>query len=524
MSNSTSSAGSLDIADLSEAQQKALQTFITVTDQDPIAAIPILQRWEWNAEIAISRFFDGEPSSDPLTEARAAQSVPTPTSRQVANLQYESLLAANSTPASPSTGRSQDYVVRRIDTSSNAVAAYRPPFLLSALFTPFNLLFRLFSTVLSPLSFLLPSFVSRTFRNLILDSRPSRRQLPPADTARRFIREFEETYSPNPPLPWVETGFNLTLDNCKKDSKFLLAVLVSPSHDDTHSWIRDTLLSSQFYQFLQTHHDELVLWGGSVQDAEGYQVSSSLNCTKFPFAALICQATEASGTLSSQIREMVVVMRAAGPMSANELVAKLGSVVTAQRVQLSAARAQRAEQQAHRSLRQEQDSAYERSLAQDRERARRRREEEEAKAAAEKRAQQALLEKEMKEQRRQQWRRWRSSRLASEPVTSQNVVRLSIRLANGVRVIRKFSADSPLEELYAFVECHDVPTLEGDDQATTSPPLDYEHDYKFRLVSPIPRNVIDLTQGGSIGERVRGGGNLIVEELDDEDEVEAPDE
>lgn len=502
-----------DLTQLNETQQAALQAYTNVTDQEPIAAIGLLQRCEWNVQIAVSRFFDGEPTSDPVAEARAAQSVPAITSRHTTNLQYESLLTASQ--GSPLSGRNtREDVVQRIDTSSSAIPAYRPPFLLSALFTPFSILYRLFSTILSPFSFLLPSFVSRTFRNLLTPSaHTSRRQLPPADTARRFIREFEETYSPNPPLPWVETGFNLSLDTCKKEAKFLLAVLLSPSHDDTHSWVRDTLMSAQFHQFLQTHERELLLWGGSVQDSEGYQVSTSLNCTKFPFAALICQTAEAGSTTG----QMTVVMRAVGPLPANELVAKLGSAMTAQQAQLSANRAQRAERQAHRSLREEQDSAYERSLAQDRERARRKREEEEARELAERQAEEAVQLEEKREQQREQWRQWRSSRLPEEPTTSENTVRLSIRMANGERLVRKFQAASPLEELYAYVECYDMPAVEGTRSAQIQPPENYEHDYGFRLVSPMPRKVIDLAQGGSIVDRVGRGANLIVETLDDED-------
>lgn len=506
-----------DLTQLTETQQAALQAYTNVTDQDSIAAIGLLQRSEWNVQIAISRFFDGEPTSDPVAEARAAQSVPAITSRQTANLQYESLLAANQ--GSPLSGRNaREEVVQRIDTSSSAIPAYRPPFLLSALFTPFSILFRLFSTILSPISFLLPTFVSRTFRNLLTSSaHSSRRQLPPADTARRFIREFEETYSPNPPLPWAETGFNLSLDTCKKDGKFLLAILLSPSHDETHSWVRDTLLSAQFHQFLQTHEHELLLWGGSVQDAEGYQVSTSLNCTKFPFAALICQTAETGSSGTSQSGQMTVIMRAAGPLPANELVAKLGSAVTAQQAQLSANRAQRAEQQAHRSLRDEQDSAYERSLAQDRERARRKREEEEARESAERQAAEAAQREEQRKEQREQWRRWRSSRIPEEPATTGDGVRLSIRMASGERVVRKFHAESPLEELYAYIECHDLPSLESTHHTEPQPPESYKHDYGFRLVSPMPRKVIDLAQGGNILDRVGRSANLIVEPLDEED-------
>lgn len=501
-----------DISQLSASQQQALQDYTSITAQEHAAAIPLLQRSEWNVQIAVSRFFDGEPATDPVAEARAAaaaQNVPAPSSRQHANLQFESILAASSTPVRRT---SPENVVRRIDTSSAAVSAYQPPAVLSFLLSPFSVLFRLFGTILSPLSFLIPNFVARTFRNLwTTQSRPSRRQLPPVDTARRFIREFEETYTPNPPLPFVESGFNLALENCKKDGKFLLAVLLSPSHDETHTWVRDTLMSSQLHQFLQSHQHELILWGGSVRDAEGYQVSSSLNCTKFPFAALICQTNESTGT-TSRPGEMTVVMRATGPMPASELVAKLGSALTAQQTQLAAARAQRAEQQASRSLREEQDTAYERSLAQDRERARRKREEEEARSQAEKQAAEAAAQEEKKAEQRHQWRLWKSNQIVE--AEGADTVRLSVRLADGRRLIRKFAADAPIEDLYAFVECHDL--LDVADRGDASRPDGYEHEYNFQLVSPLPRNVIDLHSGGTISERVGRGGNLIVEELDDD--------
>src|SRR2546423_5511078 len=418
-----------DISQLNEVQQNALQTYISVTDQEPLAAIPILQRAEWNVQIAIARFFDGEPASDPVAEARTA--LPSTSARQATNLQYE-------TPRRP-----QTETVDRIATNSNSEIQYRSPLLLSVLFAPVNILYRVFRTLLSPFGILVPSFIYRIFARLTSSyrSRPSRRPLPPADNARRFIREFSEEYGTND-LPFAENGFNLSLDTAKRNLKFLLVVLLSPNHDDTSSWVRETLLSTQFAQFLSSRRDEVHLWGGNVQDAEAYQVSDALGCTKFPFAALLCHTTETGST------GMSVVMRSVGPTTASELVAKLGAAMTTHESQLAATRAQRREQEASRNLRQEQDSAYERSLALDRERARRRREEAEAQARAEK---EALSRAEAEEKRRdnlQQWRRWRAQSLPPEPEgKSKDTVRISIRLPGGERVIRKFHADADLEEL-----------------------------------------------------------------------------
>jgi FAS-associated factor 2 len=502
------SSPNLDISQLNEVQQTALQTYTSVTAQEPLAAIPVLQRAEWNVQIAVARFFDGEPASDPIAEAQAA--LPSTSSRQATNLQYESLFAASRLT---SNRRPPTETVDRIATSSNGEIQYRPPFLLSVLFTPLHIIYRLFSTILSPFNFLVPSFIYRIFVRLTssVRSRPSRRPLPPADNARRFIRELSEEYGGND-LPFAENGFNLSLDTAKQDLKFLLVVLLSPNHDDTSSWVRDTLLSNQFSQFLTSHEDEVHLWGGNVQDAEAYQVSDALGCTKFPFAALLCHTAETGSA------GMSVVMRCVGPTTASELVAKLGTAMTAHESQLAATRAQRREQQASRNLRQEQDSAYERSLAQDRERARRKREEAEAQARAEK---EALSRAESEEKRRnnlQQWRQWRAQSLPSEPEPkSKDVVRTSIRLPGGERLIRKFQADADLEELYAFVECSEFVIGDEASEKTVEEPSGFEHVYEFLLVSPMPRTVYDLETGGSIGHRIGNGANLIVEPISQED-------
>jgi len=500
-----------DISQLNPAQQEALQTYTAVTDQDPIAAIPLLQRCEWNVQIAIARFFDGEPAIDPVAEARSA--LPTTSARQTANLQYESLLSSTRPSA---TRQNLEDVVERVDTSAAAETQYRPSFLFSLIFTPVNIIYRVFTTVFSPLGFLVPTFLSRLFNRLLYQqSRPVRRALPPAENARRFIREFSEEYGENT-LPFQESGFNLTLDNAKKDLKFLLLVLLSPSHDENQTWVQETLLSNQMKSFLDSHKDELLLWGGNVRDSEAYQVSASIQCTKFPFAALICQTTESGSSA------MTVIMRAAGPMPASELVAKLGTALTAHQAQLGATRAQRAEQEASRNLREEQDSAYERSLAQDRERARRRREEQEAAERAEREAQEQARLAEERKQKVTQWKQWRAQTLAAEPGAEvKDSIRVSIRMPSGERVIRKFRAEADLDELYAFVDCHDiVKSREGEEGSDKSvdEPANYVHEYGFRLVSPMPRAVFELHNGGSIGERIGRGANLIVEPIEEDGE------
>lgn len=47
----------VDIAQLSEEQQLALQQFMAVTDQEPKDAIPLLHRCQWNVQVRLDALF-----------------------------------------------------------------------------------------------------------------------------------------------------------------------------------------------------------------------------------------------------------------------------------------------------------------------------------------------------------------------------------------------------------------------------------------------------------------------------------
>lgn len=191
-------------------------------------------------------------------------------------------------------------------------------------------------------------------------------------------------------------------------------------------------------------------------------------------------------------------------------------------------RAERSAQEVSRSLRNQQDSAYERSLAIDRERAREKREAVAAAAEAEKKAQEHAAAAENLAAKREQWKRWRAQRILAEPPTSnKEVVRLALKMpeASGAgRIVRRFPQDAPVEELYAFVECYDVLQADDtndDDDGGTGPreqPDDYQHKYPFRIASTLPRVVYEVSTTDTLGATIGKSGNLIVEEVVDVDE------
>lgn len=399
------------------------------------------------------------------------------------------------------------------------------PLVLQLLFFPFNLTYSIFSRIFGAVGYLFPIIPRLLYRLFPLQSsRPrntDRRPLNSRDTAARFIREFEEEYNVEPnTIPFLDNGYAQAFDLAKRELKYLLVILLSPEHDDTSPFVRDTLLSSEVKDFIQSHASDTLIWAGSVQDSEAYQVASALNVTKFPFAGLIVHTPSVSST------SMSIIARVAGPAPPTELVAKMQDAMQKRDQELEGARRQRSEQQAARSLREEQNSAYERSLAQDRERARQRKEAEAAREKAEREERERAEAKAQKARNVLQWKKWRVQSLPEEPPSSEtNIVRISIRMPSGDRLVRKFAADAQLEELYAFVECYDIlQSEEAVSEKGTAKPNGYNHEYEFQLVSPMPREVYGLDQGGTLKARLGRSANLIVEKLVDDEEDEDQDE
>ncbi|KAF1986395.1 hypothetical protein K402DRAFT_393873 [Aulographum hederae CBS 113979] len=499
----------VDLGELTADQQLALQQFTSITDQAVEQAIPLLRRCQWNAQIAIARFFDGEPPN-PIPES--IPDIPPPRD----NRRQETLL--NNIPLAGSSRRTNFEPAPRVVNPPNSQGPYQPGAILSLLFTPINLLYGILTRSFSFLGWLFP-FLPRLISPLTGPSSNrrnigGRRPLNGRDAAARFHREFEEEYGTHT-LPFQETGYAQAFDTAKRDLKFLLVILLSPEHDDTSSFVKDTLLAPEVVDYLNSNKNNILVWIGNVQDSEAYQVSTALHCTKLPFTGLIVHTPSASSTAMS------VVARIAGPTSAASLLQSVQRAIQQNSEALGRVRTTRAEQAATRTLREQQESAYERSLAQDRERARQKKEAEEARKREEDAAKAAADAEERHATNLARWKRLRASKIAPEPGSDvKDAVRISLRLGDGERIVRKFAPNAPMEELYAFVECYDV-LQEEIDEKVDEPESDFEHKYDFRLVSPMPREAYKLEAGGTVREKIGRSGNLIVERIDaDDDEDE----
>ncbi|KAL0937887.1 UBX domain-containing protein [Colletotrichum truncatum] len=499
-----------DLGQLSASEQEALQQYTQVTNQELKDAIPLLQRSQWNVQIAIAKFFDGE-GPDLVAEAMA-QDIPRTAARHE-NLQ-ESLLASSGQTQPPRRDRPDP--APRIVPQPNTV--HRPPFLIGLLLAPFSIGYSIASKVFRTVFYLL-SFLPRQLRPRAITAGPGtglrstngRRMLMPRDTAARFKREFEEEYG-STELPWFEGGIAQAQDLAKKDLKFLLVVLMSPEHDDTESFARETLLAPDVISFISDPANNIILWGGNILDSEAYQVAQEYNCTKYPFSAIVCLTPKEGST------RMSIIKRLAGPMPASTYLSEAQAAINKYAADLAGVRAERTAQEVARNLRNEQDSAYERSLAKDRERARQRREAEKAAAEAARKAEEEAEAAAKLAGQRENWRRWRATTIEDEPpASSKDIVRIALKMPESTgagRIVRRFRSDTTIEALYAFVECYDL--LAASDnlkEKGTIQPEGYEHQYQFRIASIMPRIIYEPSKEETMGQKIGRSGNLIVEDV-----------
>lgn len=466
---------------------------------------------------------------DPVAEALAAQAA------AAAEAEAPPTAASTATPAGirPPKRRARSSSTdvtpapRVVPQPSNTVI--RRSILLSILFLPFSLLYKLLSSSFNLFTIIFPFLrpLQRSFTQGVTG--PRRAPPNPRDTAARFIREFEESTSVKD-LPWFEGGYAQAMDLAKKEVRILMVYLQSDEHDDTAVYNKETLANPTIIQWMREQN--VVLWGGSVASAEAYQVAQSLSVNGYPFIALITltpPAANASSSSSSALpTTMSTILKLSGLLPPAILLSKLQTATQAHAGALGRIRAIADSHRADRELRNEQNSAYERSLARDRERARQRREAEEAAARAAEEERRAAEDAALAVKRAKAWilDQRRRDRLPAEPGAQDPAARVQLRFPSGDRVVRRFAKGTTMEEVYRWVECcperhaseEGEEDSEMDDEEVKRLVRGYNHVYGFKLVSPMPRKVFEVGSKSVEDVGLWPSANLIVEEIDEDEE------
>ncbi|KAI8807186.1 thioredoxin-like protein [Cladochytrium replicatum] len=362
--------------------------------------------------------------------------------------------------------------------------------LLSIITFPLTLGFRVAWTVLTYTISLLPLDI------LLRRPRPagtsaSRRRANASDStdpraaAARFLLDFESTYGRIHPHFYQGT-YSQALDLAKREIRYFLAILHSEEHDDTEEFCRTVLTDAGLLGYLSEKN--FVVWAGDIRESEAFQVSAVLSATKYPFLALI--ALQGSRT--------VVINRIEGLKTAEQIVHILSRDVDRLEPQLALIRMEHERREQARTIRQQQDEAYRASLLADQEKERKAAEEreraEKEKAEAERAESERLGKLEAKKERRKKL----LEDLPAEPDAGESVTRISIRLPNGDRVVRRFRADDTVQSLYEFVETRNLD------------PIPIESD--LLVVVPFPRRALEDPTATIQRAGLFPNGAVIVEE------------
>lgn len=395
----------------------------------------------------------------------------------------------------------------------------------AVLFSPFNLGYKMFNTLLYFLSWIFPFFPRLT--GYYPANRTATRSVPeitdPKTIAERCIRTFEERYGENE-LKFFKGGYTDALDEAKKNLKYLVVILQSEEHDLTTNFNEQVVLNRQVVELL--NRPDIVLWMGDVKESEAYQVACGLEVSKFPFCALIAPSPK---TPTSNVLVMTVLIKLSGGTGVETFVSTIEEKMEVHQPKLLSLVLDKQERDLSRRLREEQDSAYERSLAVDRERElqqlrereRIQLQQEEEQQVRDRQEREQRLEKERKknlEKLQLQWKKWTAWTIKQNETAisseGRNSARISLRLLSGERVVHKFDGDDSVEDVYAFVECYDIlKDLESNEPEPEKPEPGYMHKYPFELVSPMPRKVLVASQQDRIKDEksLWPNGSLVVE-------------
>ncbi|KAH3681672.1 hypothetical protein WICPIJ_007360 [Wickerhamomyces pijperi] len=329
--------------------------------------------------------------------------------------------------------------------------------------------------------------------------------LNPVQTANEFISSFQRYYDRTGELDWFEGGYSNALYVAKRDARFLLCYLHSAEHDDADEFVKEILLNEQFKLLLKEHN--VLLWAGDVEKSEGYQASNALEIMKYPSLVLLSLKTSTqetpSGTTTSSPK-LSVVSRIQGLIPTEKVIRRLKTQIDKLQPTLITIRTERQQAELSRMIRQQQDQAYQESLAKDQ--------------ARETAKQEELL----KQQRKKGWLEWKLSQMKPECTTPGQFSRIAVRLPSGARIQRCFSKnEETLEDIYTWVELNLQELIAGNeplqaiDSNVSGPAGSIEYQFGFNLNSIMPRVKIDCDATVPIGQcnGVSPNGNLVVEML-----------
>jgi len=391
---------------LTARQQQALDTFMEISAiQDVDLCISILANHSWNVDMAVANFVGQQDATD-WHGGAPGRSNSSGAHRRVSAGSSASNIGSGNFTSSASRNSPQSSTSSRSVNQGNAI---------DLMLKPIQWLFRI-----------------------------QPQQVNPAQDARKFIEEFDESYSPNHPQ-FCSSSYQEAVQQAYQSSKFLVVYLHSPLHEDTPKFCRQVLCTRNVSLVLGEH---AVVWAGSVWAPEAYELSTQLRVSSFPFVAvLVCPS----------VREVNVVDRIQGYMDETPFTERLENCIRANNSALNAVRLTAARLQESNDLRAQQDREFRDMEESTRREAERRVREATERAVREEEERNSALAAEQAEQAKRQQREVelrRKKEMLLEPPNTADAATIRFQLPLGAKLSRRFLRTSTVKELCDFLDVH----------------------------------------------------------------------
>lgn len=337
--------------------------------------------------------------------------------------------------------------------------------------------------------------------------------------------DYEEGYDYAVDLKSIENSSNFDIsttnfDECHESSQtnfdFLLVVLVD---DRSSSFAENILLSEQFRDFFDkttgTYKDTQIYMSNIEKSPEAFEVSKVYKAKRFPYVCLLGNVSNNPAVMSS----MSIVYKSNlflgdseedNSQIVNRMFRHINKCLTNYSPQLVTKKYDKQEIEMCRLIKEKQDEAYLESLQQDK---------------VKKEEKERKLKEEISNKNLQNLKVGYLTHLASsewflkrvDEIAPKDLVRVSIKLPNGKRVIQKFLKTAPLKEVHLFVELQLFDNPEDVEAVDMEPDEYYGYfEFGFELFKPLPKLTLPSSMQSieEFGE-LRSGDNILVEYLDE---------
>ncbi|AAS52102.1 ADR182Wp [Eremothecium gossypii ATCC 10895] len=561
---------------LAYSEEEKLNQFQTITsfpeDELPLI-VKLLQSHSWNLEPALSRYFDGDWKDNlhpPAIGTRPEAFDGGAHMHGRAAFAYERPFV----PALPIvTQLPHDYKEKfqMLGLEPRRTRMNTNPVLLAIMLLP-NLLMRLGIGILSFLWNLFSFGMGRsddgTLQTERFPDRPQEPLRPAADDITAVLEEESENL-----LELASTAsFNDVWRECESKFKFMLVVflgeLVGEETDlNSQRFLKQILADPSTISLMKEHKDELEVYIATTHDEDGWYVGRHLGVRYTPECLIIANVLNSNGSVNGVTRMSILGKFRLSSLKKFQRSFKIQ--VERYSPELVVSRTEREEIELARKIKELQDQAFEESLRQDQIKEEKRRMEEQEMQFRKMQEEQLQHQEQLQNTTYNLY--WMASALETWSTlkageTSGKQATLQIRTSGGKRMIRKFSGDTELPEMYLQIGSHlyldetsadpDVfatqilnkaielsdddevlcfkdglgpqPTIDGVKdivleegqkwEVVTDISLAYEQGYfDFELISPFPRLKIPFDSKKSIKHisQIWPKGSLLVEAIED---------